>query len=160
MPSFRIRRTLVTVQNYFQENNTAYFVMEYVEGVNLKTYLSSQGGRVSWERALELLVPVMKALTQVHAQNILHRDISPDNICITPGGESPPAGFRRGACHPGRREKRIGHPEARICAGGTVFQPWQSGSLDGCLRYGARRCTAASPAFCRRTRWSGCTAIR
>ena len=79
---------IVTVQNYFQENNTAYFVMEYVEGVNLKTYLSSQGGRVSWERALELLVPVMKALTQVHAQNILHRDISPDNICITPGGES------------------------------------------------------------------------
>ena len=54
----------------------------------MKTYLSSQGGRVSWERALELLVPVMKALTQVHAQNILHRDISPDNICITPGGES------------------------------------------------------------------------
>ena len=79
---------IVNVQNYFQENNTAYFVMEYVEGQNLKSWLASHGGRISWQQALELLVPVMKALSKVHAQHILHRDISPDNICITDSGES------------------------------------------------------------------------
>ena len=79
---------IVSVQNYFQENGTAYFVMEYVDGMNLKTFLSGQGGRISWHRALEILLPVMKALAQVHAQGILHRDISPENIFITARGES------------------------------------------------------------------------
>ena len=136
-------------------------MMEYVEGQNLKSWLASHGGRISWQQALELLVPVMKALSKVHAQHILHRDISPDNICITDSGEKAACWISaRRACHPGRREKRIGHPEARNMrrrnsipamatrVPGQMFMLWE------------RRCTAASPAFCRRTRWSGCTAIR
>lgn len=79
---------IVSVQNYFKENNTAYFVMEYVEGMSLKAYIASQGGEIPYDQALTILMPVMQALTQVHALNLTHRDISPDNIFITAGGES------------------------------------------------------------------------
>ena len=79
---------IVSVQNYFKENNTAYFVMEFVDGVSLKSYLASQGGKIPYEQALTILLPVMQALTRVHAMNLTHRDISPDNISITSKGES------------------------------------------------------------------------
>lgn len=80
--------SIVSVQDYFKENNTAYFVMEYVEGMSLKAYLTSRGERISYEEALNFLLPIMHALTQVHAMNLLHRDISPDNIYISSRGES------------------------------------------------------------------------
>ena len=79
---------IVSVQNYFKENNTAYFVMEYVEGMSLKAYIASQGGIIPYDQALTILMPVMFALTQVHALNLTHCDISPDNIFITVRGES------------------------------------------------------------------------
>ena len=79
---------VVSVQNYFKENNTAYFVMEYIDGMSLKAYLADQGGKIPYTQALTILQPIMEALTQVHALNLLHRDISPDNIYITSRGES------------------------------------------------------------------------
>lgn len=79
---------IVSVQNYFRENNTAYFVMEYIDGMSLKEYLANQGGKIPYEQALTILQPIMEALIQVHALNLLHRDISPDNIYITSRGES------------------------------------------------------------------------
>lgn len=79
---------IVSVQNYFKENNTAYFVMEYIEGMSLKEYVASQGDKIPFEQAMTILQPVMEALEQVHALNLLHRDISPDNIYITANGES------------------------------------------------------------------------
>lgn len=79
---------IVSVQNYFKENNTAYFVMEYIDGMSLKAYLASQGDKIPYTQALTILHPIMEALIQVHALNLLHRDISPDNIYITSQGES------------------------------------------------------------------------
>lgn len=79
---------VVSVQNYFKENNTAYFVMEYIDGMSLKDYLAKQGGKIPCAQALTILQPIMEALAQVHAMNLLHRDISPDNIYITSQGES------------------------------------------------------------------------
>ncbi len=77
---------IVGVRSYFQENGTAYFVMEYVEGVSLKTYLKNHGGRIEWQEAGKILLPVMDALCAVHREGIIHRDIAPDNIYITGGG--------------------------------------------------------------------------
>lgn len=79
---------IVSVQDYFKENNTAYFVMEYIDGMSLKAYLVSKGGKIPYTEALEILIPVMRALEQVHAMKLTHRDISPDNISLTSGGES------------------------------------------------------------------------
>lgn len=79
---------IVSVQNYFKENSTAYFVMEYIDGMSLKDYLADQGGKIPYVQALAILEPIMEALVQVHALNLLHRDISPDNIYITSRGES------------------------------------------------------------------------
>ena len=79
---------IVSVQDHFKENNTAYFVMEYVDGMSLKAYLACQGGKIPYDQALTILRPIMGALVRVHSMGLTHRDISPDNVSITSGGES------------------------------------------------------------------------
>lgn len=73
---------IVGVRSYFEENGTAYFVMDYVEGINFKTYIQEHGGRLSWDEAWEILSPVMDALSTVHRKGVIHRDVTPDNILI------------------------------------------------------------------------------
>lgn len=77
---------IVTVHDFFRENGTAYFVMEYIDGVDLMRYTASKGGKLSFEETRDLLLPVMKSLAVVHDNNLLHRDISPDNILVTKTG--------------------------------------------------------------------------
>jgi serine/threonine protein kinase len=74
---------IVTAKDFFRENGTAYLAMSYVDGITLKEYVNRQGGRLRLDGALTLLLPVLKALEQVHEAGILHRDISPDNIYVT-----------------------------------------------------------------------------
>ncbi len=78
---------IVSVLNFFRENHTGYLVMSFVEGITLKQYLEKQGGKISAEAAVRVLLPVMDALAQVHEAGVLHRDISPDNIYITHSGQ-------------------------------------------------------------------------
>ncbi len=78
---------IVDVYSYFQENGTAYFVMEYIEGISLKAYTAEHGGKLSWEEALAILAPVMVALARVHSTGFIHRDIAPDNIYIRKNGQ-------------------------------------------------------------------------
>ena len=74
---------VVSVMNFFRANSTGYIVMTYVEGVTLKDYLATNGGKVPFDKACSILMPVMDALRAVHAAGMLHRDISPDNIYLT-----------------------------------------------------------------------------
>jgi serine/threonine protein kinase len=78
---------IVSVRDFFKANGTAYLVMYYLEGVDLKNYLSQFGGKLPYDQALAIMNPVMDALATVHKDGILHRDISPDNIYITMQGE-------------------------------------------------------------------------
>lgn len=83
---FKETPNIVHVLNFFYENGTAYFAMEYIDGVSLKEFLEACGGRLEWEEARRLLWPIMNTLAEVHKAGIQHRDIAPDNIFITSQG--------------------------------------------------------------------------
>lgn len=70
---------IVNARDFFEENNTAYIVMEFLEGKSLKQILAAQG-KMSMDKALEMLLPLMEALQKVHEHGLIHRDISPANI--------------------------------------------------------------------------------
>jgi serine/threonine protein kinase len=78
---------IVTVKSFFRAHGTGYSVMEFVDGLTLKQYLGQQPeGRLAFEPALKLLMPVMDALRAVHKDGLLHRDITPDNIYLSQDG--------------------------------------------------------------------------
>ena len=80
-------KNIVGVKSYFKENNTAYFVMDYIEGISFKSYIKNHGGKIDYPDAMRVLVPVMDALALVHQEGIIHRDVTPDNIYITKDNE-------------------------------------------------------------------------
>lgn len=85
LAKFRNERGVVAVSDFFEENSTAYIVMEYLEGVDLKEILKSKG-TISTEQMIEMMLPVIKTLEKIHGQGLIHRDISPDNIRIVEDG--------------------------------------------------------------------------
>ncbi len=78
---------IVSVRDFFRANGTAYIVMSYLEGMDLKDYVAEQGNRLTYEKAMAITMPVLDALKEIHAVNVLHRDISPDNIFIKQNGQ-------------------------------------------------------------------------
>lgn len=75
---------IVHVKDYFEENQTAYIVMDFLEGQTLKKYIE-QGAPMRPEDAFRLLLPLMETLRKVHSYGIIHRDISPDNLILGEG---------------------------------------------------------------------------
>ena len=86
LAEFKGSENIVNIHGYFEENGTAYFVMDFVEGISFQQYLRDRGGRIGWREAVDIMVPVMRALAAVHSRNIIHRDVTPDNIFITDTG--------------------------------------------------------------------------
>ena len=79
---------IVAVKDYFQENKTAYIVMEFVEGQTLKSVLKNcPQSRLPAAEVFEMMRPVMKSLETVHQAGLIHRDISPDNLMIDEKGQ-------------------------------------------------------------------------
>ncbi len=77
---------IVRIHSYFEENGTAYFVMDFIEGMSFDNVIKQRGGKVSVDEAINTLVPIMDALGAVHSKGIIHRDVTPDNIYITNSG--------------------------------------------------------------------------
>lgn len=86
LAKFQNLASIVSVRDYFQENQTAYIVMEYLEGCDLKHYLLSHNGHLSQQAILTIMKPLIESLIKVHASGIIHRDISPDNIMVLADG--------------------------------------------------------------------------
>ena len=78
---------VVKVWDVFYENDTAYIVMDYIEGETLKSWLLRRGSPVDEKTCFSMLEPVMRDLEQVHDRGIIHRDIKPDNLMLTPEGK-------------------------------------------------------------------------
>ena len=79
---------IVHVENLFEENNTAYIVMEYIRGVDLRRYIRMVGGKLSVNKTFDILCPIMEALQKAHEAGLVHRDVSPDNIMLMPDGKA------------------------------------------------------------------------
>lgn len=88
MAKFGSHKSIPNVFEFFEENNTAYIVMELLRGVALNEYLKQHGGKVSVDFALNIANEVGNALESLHDENIIHRDVAPDNIFICTGKET------------------------------------------------------------------------
>ena len=77
---------IVGVYEFFYENDTVYFAMEYLKGHTLKEHID-KNGPLSPGQALFIAQSVANALMAAHSSNVLHRDISPDNIIICDNGD-------------------------------------------------------------------------
>ncbi|MBQ3131283.1 MAG: serine/threonine protein kinase, partial [Clostridia bacterium] len=76
---------IVSAKDFFEANNTAYIVMEYVEGTTLKDIVSQRGGRIPADELFKMMEPLFSALKDMHALGLIHRDISPENLMLERG---------------------------------------------------------------------------
>ncbi|MBQ8835344.1 MAG: protein kinase [Oscillospiraceae bacterium] len=72
---------IVRVLDFFAENNSAYIVMEFLEGTTLKDIMA-QRGRLPAKELFDMLAPVLKGMNSMHNDGLIHRDISPDNLML------------------------------------------------------------------------------
>lgn len=79
---------VVRVSDFFEENNTAYLVMDYLDGQNLKQMSNGFGGRIPAEILVPVMGPIIKALGKIHEKGMIHRDLSPDNIMMLEDGST------------------------------------------------------------------------
>ena len=90
MASLHAVKEIVKVLNYFEEQGNAYIVMEYLRVTSLRHYLECQEEPLSFEKARDMLLPVMEGLEKMHEKHILHRDLTPDNLMLREDGISVP----------------------------------------------------------------------
>ncbi|MDR0824822.1 MAG: PASTA domain-containing protein [Prevotella sp.] len=86
LAKFRDTEGVVQIFESFEENGTAYIVMEYLIGETLTKYLLKRD-KIPAEEAIALIMPIIKSLKEIHKENIIHRDIAPDNIILTEDGK-------------------------------------------------------------------------
>lgn len=82
MAKFSDHKNIPTVYEYFEENGTAYIVMELLQGEDLREYLISHGGKIEIGLAVLIANEIGNALSALHEKGIIHRDVAPDNIYL------------------------------------------------------------------------------
>ena len=86
MVKFSRHHNIVNVFNYFEANNTAYIVMEFLDGMTLSQTLQTQNGPLPVSQCVSIAIDICDALESIHKEGILHRDVSPDNIMLCKDG--------------------------------------------------------------------------
>lgn len=87
MAKFGSHRSIPNVFEFFEENNTAYIVMELLQGVTLSEYIVNNGGKIDVEFATMIINEIGNALKSLHKEGITHCDVAPDNIFLCGGKE-------------------------------------------------------------------------
>ena len=77
---------IVKIFDSFIENDTAYIIMEFLDGRTLKSILKEKK-KIPYQEAIGYILPVLNALSEVHKSGIIHRDIAPDNIFVSKDGK-------------------------------------------------------------------------
>ena len=85
LAKFSKHPNIVNVYDFFEENNTAYMVMEYLDGISMNSYMKQNGGKLDETSVLEIARSVAGALSSMHKEGIYHLDIAPDNIFLCSG---------------------------------------------------------------------------
>ena len=83
MAGFAREPNIVNVFDFFEENRTAYIVMEYLNGLSLDKYIIQKSGKLSVDETIDIIKPVLSGLKVLHERSIVHRDINPKNIFMT-----------------------------------------------------------------------------
>ena len=78
---------IVKVYDVSVTDKIQYMVMEYVDGVTLKEYLSLRGGPLTWKETLHFITQVLEALSHAHSKGVVHRDVKPQNIMLQSNGQ-------------------------------------------------------------------------
>jgi serine/threonine protein kinase len=86
LAKFEAHPNIVRVRTFFEENGTGYLVMNFYEGRTLAEYLAARNGFLPEEEALLIMEQVLEGLTAVHEEDILHRDIDPNNVYLADNG--------------------------------------------------------------------------
>lgn len=86
MAKFSTHKNIVNVFDFFEANNTAYIVMEFLDGKTLSQAIQQQNVPLPYDYCVNIATQVCAALKSIHKENILHRDVSPDNIMICNDG--------------------------------------------------------------------------
>lgn len=79
--------SVAKVEGFFTEYNTAYIVMEYVQGPSLKEFIKEFGDKLPYIQAKHIIIQIALALSEVHTLGIVHSDISPSNILVEKSGD-------------------------------------------------------------------------
>ena len=139
------------VMRVIEANNTAYMIQRYEDGMTLAHHLDGLGRPMSEEEIHRLFDPLLDGLEVVHAQSVLHRDISPDNIIVRPNGTGVLIDF--GAARRAIADRsqmltgivREGYsPPEQYASGGARQGPWTDVYALGAVLY--RIVTGAKPA--------------
>ena len=107
MAKYNQHPNIVHVFEFFAENNTAYIVMEFLDGVSYGKYIANQGGKVNQDIAVSVATCIAKALADIHKTHIVHRDVSPDNIFICRNGVIKLIDFGAARFSSGEEEKTL-----------------------------------------------------
>lgn len=84
---------ITQIYDIFEENHTAYIVSEWNDSITLRFFVERSGGSLNWNTARQMFMPVLSALSVLHAHSIRHLGISPDTLSITKEGKMKLGGF-------------------------------------------------------------------
>lgn len=106
LAQFNELESVVKVYDCFEANQTAYIIMEYLDGENIKDILE-ENGPFSYAETVKIMLPVLRALRDIHATGLIHRDISPDNIFLCHNGKVKLLDFGSARVASGEDEKSL-----------------------------------------------------
>lgn len=78
---------IVPVLNYFEQHNTVYCITKFIQSITLEEFLQQIGGVLDYNQASAIFEPMLKTLSNIHMNNLVHRGISPNNLIIDVNGD-------------------------------------------------------------------------